>query len=295
MADRTGVVFDLGYKPYAEKRLGRSGAIKAIIKDGIRRVLGIRRKARRKIYPWGLVGIAILPAVVFVGLAFTLNTFAPEADTPFGGYADYLGLVGAIVLLFVALAAPELLIPDREEGVLAVYSSRPLTARDYVLARAGSLAVVVGSFMLLPSLLMYIGFASLDTRGFASALLGNADDLVKILLTMAAYMLGYGAPALLVATYARRTGPAAGIFLAVMFGSAAFGEAFRNIDFVGARFGTLLSLLQHPEVVRDWLFGRSYNAAPISAGFKPWASVVTILVIAGLCGYLINRRYRREL
>jgi len=295
MTDRTGVVYDLGYKPYEGERLGRGGAVRAVIKDGVRRVLGIRRKARKKVFPWMLMGIAVLPAVVFIGLAFTLSAFSPDAQSPFGGHAEYIGLVGAIVLLFVALAAPELLIPDREEGVLAVYSSRPLTARDYIAARAGALAIVVGSFMLLPNLLMYIGFAALDDRGLGAALIGNSGDLVKVLLAMAAYMVGYGAPALLIATYAKRAGPAAGTFLALIFGSTAFAEAFQRIDFPGARFGTLLSFLQHPEIVRSWVFDKPQDAAPTGAGFEPWVSAVVIALLAVLTGYLMHRRYRREL
>ncbi len=295
MDDRTGAVFDLGYKPYDGERLGRSGAIRAIVKDGVRRVMGLRRKARKKVYPWGLVVFAVLPATVFIGLAFTLNAFSPEAESPFGGHAEYMGLTGAIVLLFVALAAPELLIPDREEGVLAVYSSRPLTAGDYVLARAGALFAVVASFVLLPNLMMYIGFAALDDRGLGAALLGNLGDLARVLAAMTAYIVGYGAPAMLIATYAKRTGPAAGTYLAVMFGSAAFAEAFQRIDFVGARFGTMLSLLQHPEVVRSWVFDKQQNAAPIAAGFEPWASAVAIAVLGLVTGYLMFRRYRREL
>ncbi len=295
MTERTGAVFDLGYKPYEGQRLGRSGAIRTIIKDGVRRVLGLRRKARKKVYPWSLVGMAFIPAAVFVGLAFLLGDFVPEAESPFGGHAEYIALTGAIVLLFVALAAPELLIPDREEGVLAVYSSRPITAWDYILARAGSLVAVVAAFVLVPNLMMYIGFAALDSRGLASALVGNADDLLKILAAMLAYIVGYGAPALLIATYAKRTGPAAGTFLALMFGSAAFAAAFERIDFVGARFGTLVALIQHPEVVRDWVFDQRPDSAPTAAGFEPWASAVVIILIAGLTAFLMQRRYRSEL
>ena len=184
MSDRTGAVFDLGYKPYEGERLGRSGAIRGIVKDGMRRVLGLRRKARKKVYPWSLVVLATLPAVVFVGLAFTLSAFTPDAESPFGGHAEYIGLTGAIVLLFVALAAPELLIPDREEGVLAVYSSRPMTAWDYIGARAGALFGVVASFVLVPNLMMYVGFAALDERGLGSALVGNLDEMAKVIAAM---------------------------------------------------------------------------------------------------------------
>jgi ABC-2 type transport system permease protein len=295
MSDRTGAVFDLGYKPYGGTRLGRAGAIKTIIKDGIRRVLGIRRKARKKVYPWSMVALAIIPAAVFVGLAFTINSFSPDAESPFGGHAEYIALTGAIVMLFVAMAAPELLIPDREEGVLAVYSSRPMTAWDYIAARAGALFAVVAGFFLIPNLLMYVGFAALDSRGLVSALIGDLDEIVKIVLAMIAYIVGYGAPALLISTYAKRTGVAAGTYLAVMFGSVAFAEAFQQIDFTGARFGTLLALLQHPEVVREWVFDKNPTAAPTAAGFEPWTSAVVILVVAVLSAYLMHRRYRSEL
>ncbi len=295
MSDRSGAVFDLGYKPYEGTRLGRSGAIRTILKDGVRRVLGIRRKARKKIYPWSMVALAILPAAVFVGLAFTLNAFSPDTESPFGGHAEYIALTGAIVMLFVALAGPELLIPDREEGVLAVYSSRPMTAWDYIAARAGALSAVLAGFFLVPNLLMYFGFAALDSRGLGSALLGNLDDLLNVVLAMIAYIVGYGAPALLVSTYAKRTGVAAGTYLAIMFGSVAFGEAFQQIDFTGARFGTLLSLLQHPEVVRDWVFDKNPTSAPTAAGFEPWTSAVVIGVVAVVTAYLMHRRYRSEL
>jgi ABC-2 type transport system permease protein len=295
MDDPTGAVFDLGYKPYEGERLGRSGAIRAIVKDGMRRVLGLRRKARKKVYPWTLVVFAVLPAVVFVGLAFTLSAFTPDAESPFGGNAEYMGLTGAIVLLFVALAAPELLIPDREEGVLAVYSSRPMTAWDYIGARSGALFAVVASFVLVPNLLIYVGFAALDERGLGSALIGNLDDMAKVLAAMTAYIVGYGAPALLISTYAKRTGPAAGTYLAVLFASAGFGEAFQRIDFAGARFGTLLSLIQHPEVVRNWVFDKPQDAAPIAVGFEPWVSAAVIAIVAVMTAYLMHRRYRSEL
>ena len=242
-----------------------------------------------------MVALAIIPAAVFVGLAFTLNAFSPDTESPFGGHAEYIALTGAIVMLFVALAAPELLIPDREEGVLAVYSSRPMTASDYILARAGALFAVIAGFFLIPNLLMYVGFAALDSRGLGSALIGNLDELIKIIAVMTAYILGYGAPALLISTYAKRTGVAAGIYLAVMFGSVAFAEAFQQIDFTGARFGTLLSILQHPEVVREWVFDKTPTAAPTAVGFDPWTSAVVIAAVAVLTGYLMHRRYRSEL
>ncbi len=295
MSDR-GVVFDLGYVPHEGPRLGRLGAVRAVIKDGVRRVLGLRRKARRKVMPWLLFTLALLPAAVFVGLAFFVGNFSPEADSPFGGHAEYISLVGTLVMLFIALAGPELLIPDREEGVLAVYSSRPLTVGDYLLARAGAMVIVVAGFMILPNLLMYVGFAALNDAGFASTLVGNWADLLRILGATAAYLFGFGAPALLVATYAKRNGPATGVYLAILIGSTGLAEGLSQAaDIPGGRWGSLLALLQHPEIVRAWIFGRTPDpgSIPTDAGFDPWVSLAVIVAVTLLTGYLIHRRYRR--
>lgn len=296
MTDRTGVVYDLGYKPHEGQRLGRAGAIKAMVKDGLRRSFGIRRKARKKIYPWFLVVMAFLPAIVFVGLAFALNSFVPDAESPFGGHAQYISLVGTVVILFVGAAAPNLLIPDREDGVLAVYSSRPLTAWDYILGRVAALAGVASAFFLVPNLIMYFGLAALDDAGLGAALLDNLDELVKVLVTMVAYVVGYGAPALLISTFAKRVGPATGIFFALVFISPAFAEMFNALDFAGARFGTLIGVLQHPEVIRNWVFDESQSGIPmIAVGFEPWVSVLFIALVGFATMYLMARRYRREL
>ena len=296
MSDRSGQVYDLGYKPYEGERLGRAGAIKAMVKDGLRRSFGIRRKARKKVYPWLLAVLAFLPAIVFVGLAFALNSFVPDAESPFGGHAQYISLVGTVIILFVASAAPNLLIPDREDGVLSVYSSRPMTAWDYILGRVGALAGVASAFFLIPNLIMYLGLAALDEAGLASALIDNLDELSKVLVTMVAYVVGYGAPALLISTYARRVGPAAGTYLAIVLISPAFAELFRSLDFTGARFGTLIAVLQHPEVIRNWVFSESQSDIPMMAvGFDPWVSVASITLIGAATMYLMARRYRREL
>lgn len=296
MSDRTGQVYDLGYKPYDGQRLGRAGAIKAMLKDGLRSSFGIRRKARRKVYPWFLAVLAFLPAVVFVGLAFALGSFAPDAESPFGGHAQYISLVGTVIILFVGSAAPNLLIPDREDGVLSVYSSRPMTAWDYILGRVGALAGVAAAFFLVPNLIMYFGFAALDDAGLAAALIDNLDELVKVLVTMVAYVVGYGAPALLISTFAKRVGPATGVYFATVFISPAFAEMFKNLDFTGARFGTLISVLQHPEVIRNWIFDESQSGMPmIAVGFEPWVSVLIIALVGFATMYLMARRYRREL
>ncbi len=105
--------------------------------------------------------------MVFVGFVFFTSQFAGDTvgDDPVRQPLRLLRPGGGVsVLLFSALAGPELLIPDRSEGVLSIYASRPLTGPDYLAARAGALAIVLAGFMLLPQFLLYFGFAALQDR-----------------------------------------------------------------------------------------------------------------------------------
>ncbi len=294
MTDR-GVVYDLGYVPHEGARLGKPGAVRATIKDGVRRVLGLRRRARKKILPWILFGIALIPAIVFVGLAFFLTSFVPEADSPFGGHADYYDLAGPVMVIFTALAGPELLIPDREEGVLAVYSSRPMRASDYLLARGGALGVVIAGFLVLPQLLMYVGFAAIDSDGFIQTLLSEWPNLWRIAVTSVAFLVGYGAPALLISVYAKRLAPATGTLLGILVGSTGLAAALSESGaFAGSRYAALLAIAQHPFALRDWAFDQSsVDSVVADAGFGPVWSLAMILVIAVVAGGLAIRRYRR--
>ncbi len=291
-----GVVFDLGYTPHEGERNGRRGAIATMYRDGLYRVFGVHRRARKKIFPWLLVVFAILPAVVFVGFAFLMSTFAPEAESPFGSHAEYFGITASVVLLFVALGAPELLIPDRREGVLAVYSSRPLRPDDYVGARAASLITVIAGFMLIPQILMYVGFAALSSDGFFKALGTNAEEIPKILAAAAVYALAYAPVGLLVSTIASRKAAATGIFFGiVLIGTALAAALVEATGVPGHRYAALLGIGEHPAHVSDWIFGRVGSSDLIVAnnGFDPWISLAVILLVAGVSSAFVVWRYRR--
>ena len=61
-AETEGTIYDLGYAPHEGARLGRRAALRAMIVDGSRRALGLRRKPWTKVLPWGLIAAAIVPA-----------------------------------------------------------------------------------------------------------------------------------------------------------------------------------------------------------------------------------------
>ena len=52
--------FDLGYRRYEGRRLGRKGAFLALYMDGVRACFGLGRPARSKVVPVGLLVLALL-------------------------------------------------------------------------------------------------------------------------------------------------------------------------------------------------------------------------------------------
>jgi len=290
----SGAVFDLGYKPHEGERLGRRGAFSATVKDGVRRTLGIRRKARKKVMPWMLFAIALLPVIAIVGLSFFTDILLEgiEADNPFASHPNVFMLTSTLFFIFTALAGPELLIPDRIEGVLNVYASRPMRVGDYLGARATALAITAAGFLVLPQLILYFGLATLDDDGWFSGLASNVSDLPKILLAAFFFLLAYGAPVFLVGLFADRLGRAWGAYFGIMILAEAIAAGIAQIG-GASRWAALGGVQSHPVIVMDWIFGSSNPREGITnAGFHPVWSLAIILFITAVAWIVGWRRYR---
>jgi ABC-2 type transport system permease protein len=292
-----GTVFDLGYKPHEGPRLGRSAVMRAIVVDGLRRAVGLRRKARTKILPWALITAAILPVVIVVVVIFVAVGFELEEGNPFVSHAQYFDLIGTLSMLFVALVAPLVLIPDREDGVIAIYASRPVRAGDYLLARAGALALLTALYILIPQSLLYVGIAGLNVGGFWEGLRINSPEILPTLGATVAYVVGYGAPAFLISIYMKRLTMATGIFVIAMFLSGALVDIIpEGTTLPIYKVVAPLSMFFNPLTVRDWLFGLEGSGMPlVQVGLPQWIAALALVALLALTAWLAHRRYRREL
>jgi len=292
---KAGAVYDLGYEPFDGERRGRSGARITVWTDGLRRMLGLRRKARRKILPWILVAMALIPPIVAVGIAFLIPAnIADEIDLA-SQNADFFQLAGTITMLFTALSAPELLVPDRRDGVLSILSSRPLTSDDYLAARFASLLTIIGAFLLMPQVVLFVGQAGSDPDGLFRGLVNAADTLPKIVIVAAIYAVAFVPLGFVVATFSERKAIASSIYLAVMIALAAIADAIvRNATFTGAKWVALMSPLDLADAANAEIFGRS-NADSLMAvaDINPYIGVVSLLVIAVVATAVSAARYRR--
>jgi len=150
-------IVERGFQRYDGPRSGVPGAIRSVSWESIRATLGLGRPARNKIFPVIAVVIAYLPAVVFIGIAILVpgDILDPEEVADYPGYYGFIILA---IVLFSALVAPEVLVSDRRNGMLAMYLSTPLNRGTYLTAKAVAVSSTLALVTLFPPMLMLIGY-----------------------------------------------------------------------------------------------------------------------------------------
>ena len=287
------VIFDRGYRTYEGPRTGPSGARRAVYREGLKRVLGLGRKARLKIFPWSLITIALISAAVFIGIHWAIGDIAESVGQGVPSYGGLFDFYSAISLLFIAFAGPQLLIPDRTKGVLSVYFSRPLTVDGYLASKVGAFATLVGAFYIVPQTVLHIGLALISEDGFLPYLGDNVDILWRVPATTLAFVALHGALVFILASVIGRSGIAAAAFLGILTAGTGVAARVAEASFAGARWVSLLALEQHPRIIRDNLFEDTVQYPAEAAGFEVWASVVVIAVLAAIAVGFVRARYRR--
>lgn len=297
MTEQAGAVYDLGYEPFEGERRGRVGARRTIFFDGIRRVLGIRRKAKRKVMPWALVSIAMFPPIAAVGIAFLIPPEVGDVIDLAGQNSSFFTLAGTIAMLFTALAAPELLIPDRRDGVLSMLASRPLTTADYLGSRFASLVAVVGTFMVAPQLLLFVGQAGTDPDGLFQGMLSTAHTLPKIAAVAAIYTIAFGPLGFVIASLSKSKSVATASYLVVMVALSAIAEVtVHAANLPGVRWSALIAPINTANSANAWIFGESDSGSLLAAAnIHPGIGVVALVVSGTLFSLVALRQYRRLL
>jgi ABC-2 type transport system permease protein len=283
-----GAIYDRGYRHYDGVREGRSRMIKALVLAGVRRTLGLKRSWKTKVVPWGLLVIALAPVVAFVGI----RVVAGDAVDELIGYAQYLRIVSLVLLLFAATAGPELLCPDRQSNVLALYFTRPLSRSDYLLAKAAALLLVMGLIAVVPLIVLLVG--NVLTAEAAMTYLGDhLGDVPRILLAGGVLTVYYSAISLAIASLTERRSIAVAVQLGAFLASGTVaGIVFFTAHFSGRRWLSLLALQQLPDRFVDWVFGEPFQQGSMAAeaGFTGPAYLVAIAVVTALaCGLLAWR------
>jgi len=285
--EAVGTIYDIGYRHYDGPRLGRRGAVVAVVGAGLRAIFGLGRSGRSKVIPWGTLILAVMPAIV----AVAIRVLAGDLIELYS-YDTYLWEIGALLPIFVAAQAPELVVNDIRHRVLPLYFSRPMSRFDYVGAKLGALSLALLSLTLLPVLVLFIGrvLAAEDVIG---AVGDEAGALPAILGSGAIHAVVLASLGLAICSLAARRAYAAGAVLAVFLIGGVVSEVFSGpAGFVDiAPFLNPLSIL---DGTRQWLFGGSVAESPVRVADLP-------LVFYGLATFVLSLgswavlalRYRR--
>lgn len=287
------VIYDRGYRTYDGEHTGPSGARGAVYKDGIRRVLGLGRKAREKVYPWTMIAVAVGMAAIVIGVHWFIGDLGQALAEGVPSYGELFDLYSWIGLLFIAFAAPWLLIPDRTRGVLSVYFSRPLTVDGYLTSKVGAFATVVGGIYLVPQLVLHIGLGLISDDGFLTYMGENLDVLWKVPVITLAFIAMHGALAFLLSAFVNRPGIASAAFLGVLIPGRFIAGQISQASFPGARWTSLLAFDHLPRIIRDALFRDTVSYPAEAVGFGGWTAAAVIAIAAVISMIFVRSRYRR--
>ena len=284
----SGTIYDIGYRHYEGARLGRRGAVGAIASAGLRAVFGMGRSGRAKVLPWGLVVLALAPAVIAVAIRVLAGDILELYS-----YDNYLWGIGALFMIFVAAQAPELVVNDMRHRVLPLYFSRPISRFDYVVAKLGALAVGLLVLTLVPVLLLFAGRV-LAAEDVVGALGDEIGALPGIIGTGVIHAVALASLGLAISSLAGRRAYAAGATLGVFLVGGVVSAIFAEAGGALADYSPFVNPLAILDGAREWLFGGSVLESPVGQSDVPlWTYGVAIAVLMLVSWAILALRYRR--
>jgi ABC-2 type transport system permease protein len=293
-AEAAGVIHDLGYRRYDGPRLGRAQIVRALVWHSFRTAFGLGRSAKAKVVPAIAFFAMCLPAAV--------NAFAVAQGharvVPYDTYVPVLR--AAVMTIFVAVQAPELMSRDLRSHVLPLYFARPLRRTDYPLAKYLAFTAACLVMIEVPLLFLYLGtIASLHGGG---AVWGETKALIPGLLVGLMWALVMAAASLLLASLSGRRGYATGAIAMFFFLSYTLATLLIHIESGGAGPGPgtstavkvvgLLSPFTLFDGVRRWLGGTTLDQVPAPGSFGIVYFLVLLTLFAACLGGLAAR-YRK--
>jgi ABC-2 type transport system permease protein len=284
-----GSIYDVGYQRYEGVRLGRRHAIWALYVHSLRSVFGIGRSLSSKVGPMGLAVIALVPAVIQLGVA----SIAP-ADIEVVRPEDYYFMIQVVLVIFCAVVAPELVGRDQRTQTLSLYFSRALRRHDYALAKYAALTTGMLAITVIPQVMMFVGNGMADD--FGDYLRDEWKDLPSIVGS--AIMLSglFAAIALVISAQTpRRAYSTVGILAAFILTSVVGASIFEAADQDVGRFVLLLSPGHVVQGLTFWFFGAAHEPEEQLAKadlpgvmYAIDAALMTVVMLA-----LLLRRYEK--
>ena len=284
MSPEPSVIHDIGYQRYAGPRLGRGAVLGALYLHGLRAAFGLGRTFKAKIFPWLVVGVVALAAVIIAAVRSQTGVIV----LTYVGFADAMSW---LVIMFVAIVAPELVSRDLRAGVLPLYFSRPLRAADYVAAKVAVLVTAVWLLLGGAQLIMFL-VAALTTKKGMSGVWDETLDVLPALSYSLLWALIFSSIGLLVASLTGKRAFAAGGIVAVFLMSTPIVGVLSILPSSAARaMAGLASPMTLVSGVGTWLVPTAETGFPVDR-YGPVYGIEAVCVIA-VCLLLLLARYRK--
>ncbi len=285
-----GAIYDLGYQQYRGARLGRANAFKSLLIFSLRTAFGLGRGGRSKIVP-----VIVLAAVVFPAIA-VIFAAATTGMTQVISYAFQLQFTSFLLALFAAAQAPELVVTDRQHGVLSLYLSRPLSGTDYALAKLCALAGAMLILTLFPQLILFAGKVGVSATPWA-AFKAEYTKLMPIVGGMAIISCFMAVIGLSLASLASRRAYATASVIAFFLLMPAASSLIRS-----SSTGNLkrYSILANPVLVitgfSNWLFDiEAKRRTAVARADLPGPTYLYVIIAVCVAGIvMLWYRYRRS-
>lgn len=277
---------DVRYGTYTGPRRGRGAAVMSLARWGALRSLGARRGWKAKAVPITLILLALAPAVIVLGVRalFADQTGIDLTEAlPFSGYQ---AIIGVVILLFAGITTPELLCPDRRDGMLQLYFSTAVSRGEYLAGRViGAIAPLLLVTMV-PMLVLYAGILVFEEHplGYVE---DNWAELPRIVAAGVILAVYYGLVGLAVSSLTGRRAFAIGGYLLLLVAPTVLSALLQEA-FTGAEELDLVSLSTLPIGFAGELFPDASDDIPNSLG----EFAVAYLVVVTAAAVVLLRRYR---
>ncbi|HEY9225579.1 MAG TPA: ABC transporter permease subunit [Gemmatimonadaceae bacterium] len=284
-----GTIYDLGYQPYIGKRFGRLYAIRSLFRFSFQAAFGVGRGEKAKSVPVLVIAAVFLPALVQIGIA------SSTGQDRYISYAGFLEFTAFLIALFAAAQAPELIITDKQHGVLSLYLSRPLKSTDYAIAKLLALTSAMLVITLGPQLLLFAGKVGVAEAPW-TVLKSEWPKLFPIVGGSLVTAFFVASISLMLASFASRRGYGSAAVIVFFLLTPVLVTIFRTVTTGDLR---RYAVLAHPVFLilgfANWLFEiEARRRSVVGRADLPGTLYLYVLLVACItCTAVFLRRYRK--